>query len=115
MSFKTFKKQIVDQASIKTPLDLLRIVNGLQQAIDECLSPMIAKFQNDSNILTGVELEVGKTNVIAHKLGRKLSGWQIIRLRGQASVWDSQDSNASQNLTLWLHTSDPVTVDLLVF
>lgn len=115
MSFKSFKKQFLDLANITTPNNLLRVINSLQQAIDESLSPMVAKFQNDSTILSGVELEVGKTNVIAHKLGRKLSGWQIIRLRGAATVWDSQDSNGSPSLTLYLHTSDPVTVDLLVF
>ena len=115
MSFKSFHKQFLDLANVSESHNLLRVINSLQQAIDESLSPMVSKFQNDSTILQSVVLEVGKTNVIAHKLGRKLTGWQIIRQRSQASVWDSQDSNGSPSLTLYLHTSDPVTVDLLVF
>lgn len=115
MAFTTFKKQFLDLVNVESPPNLLRVINSLQQAVDDSLSPMVGKYQNDSNLLTNISLEAGKVNIVNHTLGRKLSGWQIIRQRSQASIWDAQDSNNSPTLNLYLQTSANVVVDLLVF
>ncbi len=65
-------------------------------------------------LLQDVVLIAGQT-VIDHKLGKKLTGWEIVRQRGDASVWDNQDGNPLPDKNLWLMASSGVSVDLLVF
>ncbi len=115
MSFRNFKKQVLDTSNLEDPDNILRVINTLQNNISDSLQPMIVKIQNDSGILTRVSLVAGSTNVVSHLLGRKLLGWNVIRLRGEATVWDDQDNNLSPNLTLLLLTSADVVVDLEVF
>jgi hypothetical protein len=115
MSFHKFKKQYLEEASVKDPPALLRVINTLQANIDDSLAPMVSKIQNDSLILSNVQLVAGQTNIISHRLGRQLLGWCVVRCRSQAQVWDSQDTNPSPTLTLQLLTSANVSVDLLVF
>ena len=92
----------------KLPLDLMQ-VQWAQQ-----LNPVIANPVLQNNILKNVSLASGD-NVINHKLGRNLVGWQIIRVRAAAIIYDKQDSNQTPNLTLVLNASAPVVVDLAVF
>lgn len=69
---------------------------------------------NGGTILTSIALSAGD-NTISHKLSQKLQGWFIVRLRGSATIYDKQDSNASQDKTLVLNSSAAVTVDIFVF
>jgi len=78
------------------------------------LNPIVANPANNSIILKNIELSVG-TNVINHKLGRNLQGWQIIRKRASADIYDTQDTNQMPNLTLTLVSDAIVTIDLAVF
>lgn len=78
------------------------------------INPFLASASNNSSILQNVLLVSGK-NTINHKLGRKLQGWQITRQRAPASVYDNQDSNQMQDLTLVLISSASVVVDLEIF
>lgn len=91
------------------------------------IDPIIARRQNQSNILVGVPLVVG-TNTINHKLGRVLKGWKITRARaffmGNTqtfyNIYDLQDGsnitvpptkpNSTPDFTLLL-TCDQGTVD----
>jgi len=113
--FKKFKKLFVALADLDEPKNLLRVINALQSNIEESLAPLINKTQNDSSILTNIQLTTGQNNVIDHTLGRDLVGWKLVRVRGVADIYDTQDSNPSKNLTLWLTTSANVSVDLEVF
>lgn len=115
MSFKKFKTQILDINNINSWGNVLRVINTLQQNVDATFSSIVAKFLLNAVVVSGVTLETGKVNVVNHTLGQGLSGWIVVRKRGQADIWDSQDDNRSQNLTLWLNTSADVTVDLLIF
>ena len=116
MSFKPFAKLYVTVNDFLKPNDILRVVNQLQSNIEQSFLPLINnKLQNDSLILTNIELTAGQANVIDHKLGRKLTGWHVIRLRSNAIVYDDQDNNSLPGLNLILHTSANTTVDLLVF
>jgi hypothetical protein len=86
----------------------------VQQNLVRTLNPIFNTNTLGGNILTSIALTSG-VNSINHKLGRNLSGWQIIRQRASADIWDSQDSNQTPNLTLTLNVSAPVTIDLYVF
>jgi hypothetical protein len=78
------------------------------------LDPVIASAPNNSNILKNVVLAIG-SNVINHKLGRVLQGWQLVRIRAAATIYDNQDSNQTPDLTLILVSNAVVTIDLEVF
>lgn len=78
------------------------------------LNPVIELPFNKGILLQNISLLTG-SNTVNHKLGRKLQGWVITRIRSNASVYDTQDLNQTPQLTLSLVASGNVTVDLLVF
>lgn len=91
-----------------------RILSMLQTRWASIIDPFLANPALDSIILPSVRLAVG-TNVISHRLGRKLQGWSIVRQRSAASVYDTQDASTMPELTLTLVSSAAVVVDILVF
>jgi hypothetical protein len=48
-------------------------------------------------------------------LSGPLQGWVVTRIKGQATLWDSQDTNPTPATTLLLNTSADVVVQLSVF
>lgn len=78
------------------------------------LDPVLALPQNSSFIIKNIKLASG-TNVINHLLGRKLQGWTLTRVRALATIYDTQDTNQTPELTLVLVSSAVVTVDIEVF
>lgn len=68
----------------------------------------------NGSILTQQVLKAG-TNIISHKLGRKLQGYIVILNSAAATFYDEQSSNQSPQLTLVLVASAPTTVSLYVF
>ena len=90
---------------------------GLQQTQNTwatILEPIVSNPIVNGLILKSVTLASG-SNTINHRLGRKLQGWYIVRQRSAASVYDTQDSNQTPELTLTLESSAAVTVDIGVF
>lgn len=86
----------------------------LQTTWGSQLNPLLAAPLNNGLMLENVILASG-ANVINHKLGRKLKGWLITRIRASATIYDTQDTNQRPNLTLNLTSSANVTVDIFVF
>lgn len=78
------------------------------------IDPILSNPLSKAIILPSVTLTTG-VNIINHKLGRKLQGWYITRIRASATVFDTQDANQSPQLTLQLTASANVVVDLVVF
>jgi len=78
------------------------------------INPVLSNPLNNASILKNQALVTG-ANVINHKLGQPLQGWYISRQRAAASIYDTQDSNQTPQLTLNLQSSAPVVVDLVVF
>jgi hypothetical protein len=78
------------------------------------LNPLLGNPLNNASVLKNVSLLTG-TNVVNTLLGRTLQGWSVVRQRGPASIYDTQDTNQSPALTLVLVSSADVSVDLLVF
>ena len=78
------------------------------------INPLLAKPQNQGLIIPGVVLAIG-SNLINHRLGRKLQGWSIVRKRAAAEIYDTQDTNVTPDLTLRLVSDAVVTVDILCY
>jgi len=91
-----------------------RIINMIQDNISDVVDDFAKQ-----DILYGERLErvvlVSGSNNVPHKLNRKLLGWFIIRQRGAASIYDTQDTNPDPATFLRLQASAGVTVDLFVF
>lgn len=88
--------------------------NLLQTNWSAILDPIVDRQQNRSNLLLAVPLIIG-TNIINHKLGRKLVGWNIIGQDAAAAIYDAQATNQSQELTLVLISNAVVNLKLEVF
>lgn len=79
------------------------------------IEPFLDRPANNSNILKNIDIQIG-VNIINHKLGRKLQGWQVTRMRNAfAQLYDEQDTNAFPNRTLILFSSAVTNIDLEVF
>lgn len=62
-----------------------------------------------------ISLVAGSVNTIPIGLSQALQGWYITRIKGNAIVWDSQDSNTTPSQTLLLNTSADVVIQLQVY
>lgn len=92
-----------------------RTLTLLQSNWATLLNPVLAQPIVQGQVLENVALVTGN-NVVNHKLGRKLQGWWIVRQRGvAASFYDTQDSNPTPGVNLYLHSSAAVSVDIFVF
>lgn len=78
------------------------------------LNPLLSNPSLNSIILEKIVLISG-TSTINHGLGRKLQGWRIIRINAAATIYDQQDTNTMQDLTLILVSNALVTVSIEVF
>lgn len=90
--------------------ELSRVQDNVGKTVDQVVANPILNGQ----LLTGITLAVG-SNIINHKLGRILLGWLPVRLRASATLYDTQDSNATPALTLLVTSSAVVVADFWVF
>ena len=86
----------------------------LQNRWASILNPYLTNPSLKSIILRDVPLVVG-SNSVNHRLGRKLQGWRLVRVRSSAQIYDNQDANQSPELTLLLVSNAAVSVDLECF
>lgn len=89
-------------------------IDMMQQKWASAINPVLVNPLNSASILKSQSLVTG-ANVINHKLGQPLQGWWIVRQRAAASIFDTQDSNQTPQLTLNLTSSANVVVDIAVF
>jgi len=90
-----------------------RVIEELQDNAE----PIMQKVQ-DAFLLDGVLITkqtIDGATVIRHGLGRAPKGFIVIRRRGNAVVYDDQDSNKNATKTLTLNAASSVEVDLWVF
>lgn len=78
------------------------------------IEPVISNPLIQGHILKNVNLKVG-VNTVPHKLGRKLIGWNTVRVRGLCQLYDEQDTSGLPELFLTLVSDADVSVDILVF
>lgn len=69
----------------------------------------------NGRLIRNISLKAGTVSPISHQLGRFIVGWQIVRIRGNANVWDEQDTNVTPTLTLNLTTDTDIKIDIWVF
>lgn len=86
----------------------------MQTAWSSQLNPIVTMPQSSGVLLKQVSLKAGD-NTIDHRLGRNLQGWQLVRIRAAATIYDKQDTNKLPSRTLILNSSAPVVVDIFVF
>lgn len=80
----------------------------------QALNPVISNPLMSGQLLQPQVLIAG-SNVINHKLGRKLAGWIQVGINGVANIYDTQASNQSPQTTLNLVSDSNVTINLYVF
>lgn len=78
------------------------------------LDPILSNPLLQGRLLAGVSLANG-TTIINHGLGRKLLGWFLVGVSGAATVYDTQASNQTPQLTLSLVSNAAVTVNIWAF
>lgn len=78
------------------------------------INPLLKNAVLQGILLKNVSLTTG-ANSVNHKLGRKLQGWMLTRVRAAATIYDTQDANSMPELTLTLNSSANVVVDIYVF
>lgn len=86
----------------------------IQSNIANVLQPVLTNPLTYGQLFEDVTLKAG-LNSINHGLGRTFRGWIIVRQRGPASFYDTQDTNTTPKLTLNLVSSANVSVDIFVF
>ena len=91
-----------------------RVMNMLQDNIARSLNPILNNPLISGLILSNVPLVSG-ANSINHTLGRDLVGWFLVRQRGPASIYDTQDTNPLPTYKLNLVSSAAVNCDIFVF
>lgn len=89
-------------------------LNLFQTNLQKTLSPIIKNPLTDGVLLQSVVLSSG-SNQVKHKLGRKITGWFVTRLRANVTIYDTQDTNSLPEEFLTLVASGAATVDLFVF
>jgi hypothetical protein len=76
------------------------------------INPLLANPSNNSRVITGIVLVANTPQVVNHKLGRKMQGWEIADINANANVWRTQPFNAQ---TITLESSANVTINIRVF
>lgn len=92
-----------------------RQLNTFQTALSSALQPITSNPIAACTILSNVTLTAGQTTPVPIGLSQPLIGWFIVRLRGNALIWDSQDSNTTPSQNLLLNTTATVIADIAIF
>lgn len=79
------------------------------------INPVLSAELPNGILLKNIPIKSG-VNVVNHKLGRKLTGWVVTRMRASSvNIYDTQDTNQTPDLTLNLNASGVTNIDLWVF
>lgn len=89
-------------------------LNAMQNRWATILDPVVKSPIIQGSMLPNVKLVIG-TNAVNHLLGRKLQGWFVVGIDGVASLYDTQATNQTPQLTLNLVSNVTVNVTLWVF
>lgn len=76
---------------------------------------VMVKDPTSGNMTPNITLKSGSVNVIPIGLPASLQGWSITRIKSQATIWDTQDSNNTPSQTLNLNTSANTVIQLAVW
>lgn len=92
--------------------DLLQAQTNIREIFDEIAD----KEHLDSFLIEDVSLTTAAgTNNVAHKLGRAIRGWHIVKKNANADIWQDPESTVDQTLFLPLKVDADVTVSIVLF
>ena len=104
-----FNKFYISTNDVKSPEQLQRTVNTMQQNVQDSLTRIEKNTLLDNVIIKDVLVSTSAR--VEHKLGRVPTGYIIIRKNANAQVWNGSITEADIVLT----SSAAVTVTLLIF
>jgi len=91
----------------------------LQQRLQDSIAQSFQQFEKlpqlDSVIVKDITLSSAIDNLVEHKLGREIVGWQIIRQNANAVVYESTTINTTPSSFVILKASATCTVSILFF
>lgn len=88
-------------------------LNRVQDRIKQVTDALVANQLLEGRLLT-VTLTAGAFTPVSHGLGRRPTGYFVVRRNANAVLWDRADA-ADANAFLYLQPSATVTVTLWVF
>lgn len=99
-----------------------RVIRTLEELVDRNLDDLAAVIRqftekpgNDYSLLEDIELTTGSTNLVTHKLGRKIRGFRIVDANAASTYYRDTSSTADLSIYLPIVVSANVTVDIEVF
>lgn len=108
MALKEFKYIQSTSPEVNKVQDNLR--NYLLQLNKLTLSGNLLDKTGEDPIVIGTT-----TTLVPHGLGRRIMGWHLVDIQGDARVWRDDTSTANEELFLPLKASASVTIKLWVF
>lgn len=111
MAYKHFVKIRLSKDDTLEP----KHINAVQDNVETALHQVLDKDILDRIPLPKVLLIPGQVNYVAHKLGRAVQGYNVIRRFGDVRVWDATGTNLSPDRLLPLMASATGYVQLEVF
>ena len=88
-----------------------RIINQVQDNIEQAITPIINSEIIDGLIIKDIEVLTGATLTLSHKLGRTPNGFAVIKRNANSTVWNG----LIDKKTIELNSSANVTISLWVF
>lgn len=104
-----FSKFYISASDTKTPDQLQRTVNTLQQNVEDAINKIEKNTILDNVIVENVVINTSAS--VEHRLGRTPKGYLVIRKNANAQVWNGSITDTNIVLT----SSAAVTVTLLIF
>lgn len=104
-----FNKFYISTADTKSPEQLHRTINTLQQNVEDAFTKVEKNTLLDNVIHSDILISTSRT--LEHRLGRVPKGYLIIQKNANAQVWNGSITET----TIVLTSSAAVTVTVLVF
>lgn len=104
-----YKKIYVSTPDVQNPAQLQRVVNNVQQNVEDEFDKINRISILSNNIIENVSINT--TTILAHKLNRKPVGYIIIAKNANATIWNGTIDEQS----ITLNSSSNVTATIMVF
>ena len=89
-------------------------ITRLQTHIKTVLNPLLELPISDGVMIENLDIGTGDT-VVNHKLGRNCEGFLVVRLKSNATIYESSTVNATPENTIILKASGAATANIYFF
>lgn len=90
-------------------------VSQLSDQIEQTLDTIVSREILDGHLITGVSVSPTGVTQVAHGLGRRVSGWVVVKKDADANVWDQESLNTLPEKYLRLTSDANANISLWVF